>query len=461
MLELTGRLPDAVAAAVGGGSNAIGIFHAFIGDEGVALHGYEAGGRGVESGEHALTLTEGSIGVLHGSRTYVLQDDEGQTIESHSISAGLDYPGVGPEHAWLKDTGRASYHGITDAEAMEAFSLLARTEGIIPAIESLARPGRRDQARPRARPRGDHPGQPLRPRRQGHGHRHEVLQPVTADSASCKRGQPDMTTTADGLRRGARPTSAPPSSDTSRPASPPRTAPIAAATAMVEAGCDVIEIGLPYSDPLMDGPTIQDAVHRALVNGTRIADVMRTVEGVAKSGAAVLVMTYWNPIDRYGAERFARDLANAGGVGTITPDLTPEEAGPWREHSAAAGIDTVFLVAPSSPDARIQAVAECCTGFVYAASLMGVTGARASVSAAAEGLVKRSRAAHRPAGVRGPRRRHRRPGRRGRRLRRRCHRGLGVHPPHPGRPRRGHRPRRGARALRGAGGGRPRLTWAP
>ncbi|MFC4532889.1 tryptophan synthase subunit alpha [Sphaerisporangium dianthi] len=166
---------------------------------------------------------------------------------------------------------------------------------------------------------------------------------------------------------------------------------IAAATAMVEAGCDVIEIGLPYSDPLMDGPTIQDAVHRALVNGTRIADVMRTVEGVAKSGAAVLVMTYWNPIDRYGAERFARDLANAGGTGTITPDLTPEEAGPWREHSAQAGIDTVFLVAPSSPEERIRAVAECCTGFVYAASLMGVTGARESVSGAAEGLVKRCR----------------------------------------------------------------------
>ncbi|WP_239114673.1 tryptophan synthase subunit beta [Planotetraspora kaengkrachanensis] len=136
VLELIGRLPDAVAAAVGGGSNAIGIFHAFLDDEGVQLHGYEAGGRGAEPGEHALTLTQGTIGVLHGSRTYVLQDEEGQTIESHSISAGLDYPGVGPEHAWLKDSGRAVYHGVTDAEAMEAFSLLARTEGIIPAIES-------------------------------------------------------------------------------------------------------------------------------------------------------------------------------------------------------------------------------------------------------------------------------------------------------------------------------------
>ncbi|MBP2702284.1 tryptophan synthase subunit alpha [Microbispora sp. RL4-1S] len=166
---------------------------------------------------------------------------------------------------------------------------------------------------------------------------------------------------------------------------------VAAATAMVEAGCDVIEIGLPYSDPLMDGPTIQDAVHRSLTNGTRIADVLRTVEGVARSGAATLVMTYWNPIDRYGAERFARDLASAGGVGTITPDLTPEEAGPWLTASEEAGLGTVFLVAPSSTDDRIARVAECCTGFVYAASLMGVTGARESVSVAAEGLVKRTK----------------------------------------------------------------------
>ncbi|SDG80456.1 tryptophan synthase, alpha chain [Sinosporangium album] len=166
---------------------------------------------------------------------------------------------------------------------------------------------------------------------------------------------------------------------------------VAAATAMVEAGCDVIEIGLPYSDPLMDGPTIQAAVHRSLVNGTRIADVMRTVEGVAATGAATLVMTYWNPIYVYGADRFARELASAGGVGTITPDLIPEEAGPWREASAAAGLDTVFLVAPSSPDERIAAVAECCTGFVYAASFMGITGARESIGSAAETLVKRTR----------------------------------------------------------------------
>ena len=135
-LDQLGRLPDAVAACVGGGSNAIGIFHAFVPDEAVRLYGFEAGGEGIETGRHAASITGGSSGVLHGARTYVLQDEDGQTVESHSISAGLDYPGVGPEHAWLHDTGRAEYQPVTDAEAMTAFQLLCRTEGIIPAIES-------------------------------------------------------------------------------------------------------------------------------------------------------------------------------------------------------------------------------------------------------------------------------------------------------------------------------------
>jgi len=136
MLELTGRLPDAVAACVGGGSNAIGIFHAFLDDDDVALWGFEAAGEGVDTLRHAATLSRGTPGVLHGAKSYMLQDADGQTMESHSISAGLDYPGVGPEHSWLKDLGRASYHGVTDAEAMNAMKLLSQTEGIIPAIET-------------------------------------------------------------------------------------------------------------------------------------------------------------------------------------------------------------------------------------------------------------------------------------------------------------------------------------
>jgi tryptophan synthase beta chain len=136
VLELTGKLPDVVLACVGGGSNAIGIFYDFIKDTDVRLIGLEAGGDGVETGRHAATITGGTPGVLHGARSYLLQDENGQTVESHSISAGLDYPGVGPEHAYLSDIGRAEYRAITDAEAMYAFSLLCKTEGIIPAIES-------------------------------------------------------------------------------------------------------------------------------------------------------------------------------------------------------------------------------------------------------------------------------------------------------------------------------------
>ena len=136
MLELTGELPAAVAACVGGGSNAIGIFHGFIDDPQVQLWGFEAAGNGIDTPLHAATLSKGAPGVLHGAKTYVLQDEDGQTIESHSISAGLDYPGVGPEHAFLKDLGRAQYMGISDDEAMSAMKLMSRTEGIIPAIET-------------------------------------------------------------------------------------------------------------------------------------------------------------------------------------------------------------------------------------------------------------------------------------------------------------------------------------
>ena len=136
VLTRHGRLPDAVCACVGGGSNALGIFADFIDDSEVGLYGYEAGGDGVDTGRHAATISGGSVGVLHGMRTFVLQDEDGQTQESHSISAGLDYPGVGPEHSWLAATGRAHYQAVTDAEAMVAFELMCRTEGILPAIES-------------------------------------------------------------------------------------------------------------------------------------------------------------------------------------------------------------------------------------------------------------------------------------------------------------------------------------
>jgi tryptophan synthase alpha chain len=168
---------------------------------------------------------------------------------------------------------------------------------------------------------------------------------------------------------------------------------VAAAKDLVAGGVDVLELGLAYSDPLMDGPVIQHAVEAALRGGVRTRDVLAAVEQVAQAGAPVLVMTYWNPIERYGVSRFARDLASAGGAGLITPDLIPDEAQEWIEASDAAGLERIFLVAPSSTPERLSATAAACRGWVYAASTMGVTGVRASVGAGAQALVSRARAA--------------------------------------------------------------------
>ena len=167
---------------------------------------------------------------------------------------------------------------------------------------------------------------------------------------------------------------------------------IEAMKVLVEAGCDVVEVGVPYSDPLMDGPVIQHAAATALAGGTRVDDVFRATRAVADTGGAALVMTYWNLVMRRGVERFAADLAAHGGSGLITPDLIPEEAGDWLAASDAHGLDRVFLVAPSSTTERLTKVAAATRGFVYAASTMGVTGARTSVDSDARGLVERTRA---------------------------------------------------------------------
>ncbi|MBW8750998.1 MAG: tryptophan synthase subunit alpha [Propionibacteriales bacterium] len=167
---------------------------------------------------------------------------------------------------------------------------------------------------------------------------------------------------------------------------------IDAMTAMVEAGCDIIEIGLPYSDPVMDGPTIQTAVHQALEGGVRTTDVLHSVEAVAATGVPTLVMTSWNPVERYGVERFAAELSAAGGAGLITPDVTPDSVPQWIAAADEHDLDKVFLVAPSSTDERLAMTTAACRGFVYATAVMGVTGARATTSDLAPPLVARAKA---------------------------------------------------------------------
>lgn len=168
---------------------------------------------------------------------------------------------------------------------------------------------------------------------------------------------------------------------------------ITAIKAMVDAGVDIVEVGLPYSDPVMDGPVIQTAAQAALERGFRTEDVFRTVEAVATTGVPTLVMTYWNPVMRYGVERFTQRLAEAGGAGLITPDLIPDEADEWIAAADARALDKVFLVAPSSTDTRIAATTAACRGFVYATAVMGVTGARETTSSLAPELVGRVRSA--------------------------------------------------------------------
>lgn len=167
---------------------------------------------------------------------------------------------------------------------------------------------------------------------------------------------------------------------------------IEALRTLVDAGCDVIEIGLPYSDPVMDGPIIQAAAQQALEGGVRTKDVLRTVEAVAATGTPTLVMTYWNPIERYGVERFAADLANAGGAGLITPDITPDADPAWSQAADAHGLDKVYLVAPSSTDERIAMTTAACRGFVYATGVMGVTGTTQATAAGVAPLIARTKA---------------------------------------------------------------------
>ena len=373
ILEIEGRLPDAAVACVGGGSNAMGLFSAFLDDPEVRLVGYEAGGEGVESGRHAARFAMGAPGVLHGARTYVMQDEWGQTIASHSISAGLDYPG--PEQ--VATSGRATYEPVTDADG----SVLDR--------ESQDTAGDRNGAcsrggyatGSRARSGCGDRDQSVRAGGQGRGNccslvwnRHDV-NPRTAAVFDAARTQQRSALI------GYLPAGFPNVDDS-----------VEIFQTMLDTGVDLLEVGLPYSDPLMDGPAIQKSVEIALECGVTTADVLNVVDRLTPAeGQAVYVMSYWNPIERFGMQKFADELAAGGGSGVITPDLTPEEADAWIEVTKAAGIDRTFLVAPSSTDARIDIVSGATTGFVYAASTMGVTGTRDTVSDAAPQLVGRVR----------------------------------------------------------------------
>ena len=377
MLDQVGRLPNIVVACVGGGSNAIGIFDGFLEDRDVRLIGVEAGGERIAPGRHAARFAGGSTGVLQGTRTFVLQDEAGNIELTHSISAGLDYAAIGPEHAWLRDLGRTEYAYATDAEALEGFQALARLEGILPALESAHAVAYTQRLAKEVPARHDRADQPLWPWRQGPAERAGGAPMSSRLAGTFSRiranGAPGLVTYV-----------------TAGDPDLPRTEGIL--TALDRAGADVLEVGVPFSDPLADGPVIQRATERALVSGTTLAQVLDMVGRVRSSvQAPIVIFSYANPIFRLGAERFADRARDAGVDGVLVLDLPIEEADEFRNMLAVRGIDTILLLSPTTTDERLRRAAALGSGFLYAISRLGVTGARDRIADGAHEMVDRIR----------------------------------------------------------------------
>ncbi len=368
ILEKTGALPDAVLACVGGGSNAIGTFRAFF-DDPVPLYGIEAAGEGVDTNKHAATITRGRVGVLHGARTLVLTDDDGQIQEAHSISAGLDYPGVGPEHAALHRSGRATYLTATDDEALQITRDVARTEGILIALETAHAFARVLDVARRERQR--------------------LGRPVRLLLCLSGRGDKDLATLRERLelsrerrpsRKELRRAQGPKEDGARRLPHRGRTEPRGHAglrARALEAGADVLELGMPFSDPTADGPVIAAASYRAIQRGGSLKMALACASELRKgSDAPLVLMGYYNPVVAFGETALPEAAAQAGVDGLLIVDLPPEEGAPLRAAAKAAGVAMIPLVAPTArPEREPKLFAEA-RGFVYYVTVTGVTGAK-------------------------------------------------------------------------------------
>jgi len=356
MQEMVGRQPDAVVACVGGGSNAMGIFHPYIDVANVRLIGVEAAGHGMETGQHAAPLTadKGSaVGVLHGNRTYLMQDADGNIIETHSVSAGMDYPGVGPEHAWLKDIERAEYVGITDDEAMAAFHNLCRTEGIIPALESshaLAHAEKMAKTMNKDEIILVNLSYLIRALTMS-----RIQATFAALKANNKKALIPYITAGD----------------------PHPKFTVELMHTMAENGADIIELGVPFSDPMADGPVIQRASERALEHKVGLRKVLSLVKEfrATDDSTPVVLMGYANPIEAMGFSAFTKAAKEAGVDGVLTVDYPPEECGNFIAELNKNDMDSIFLLSPTTEAERIDLVVKQASGFLYYVSLKGVTGA--------------------------------------------------------------------------------------
>ena len=395
MQEAEGRLPDLLVACIGGGSNAMGLFHPFLDDPSVEIFGVEAAGHGLTQ-LHAASIAGGRPGVLHGNRTYLLMNDDGQIQDAHSISAGLDYPGIGPEHSWLHETGRVTYLSATDDEALAAFKLLSRLEGIIPALESAHAIAKVMELAPK-RPkdhlmvinlsgRGDKDipqvAEILKGKKQchcpHHPHRRTLCRtrakegPARAFVTFLMAGDPDPKTSLDIIK------------------------------ALPKAGADIIEIGMPFTDPMADGPAIQAAGLRALKAGMTLKKTLEMVRGFRKDDNAtpLVLMGYYNPIYIYGVDKFLADAKTAGVDGLIIVDLPPEEDAELCLPAMKAGLNFIRLATPTTDDKRLPAVLANTSGFVYYVSITGITGAAAAEFDGGRGSGGAHQAPHQAAGLR-------------------------------------------------------------
>ena len=369
LFQKEGRLPDALLACVGGGSNAMGLFYEFIGDPGVRLIGCEAAGRGVNTDKTAATIATGTPGIFHGMKSYFCQDEYGQIAPVYSISAGLDYPGIGPEHAYLHDTSRAEYIPVTDDEAVEAFEYLSRIEGIIPAIESAHAVAYAKKLAPEMTKeqiivinlsgRGDKDVAAIaRYRGFRYMNRLEQVFNKKAFIPFITAGDPSLTVTKQLI------------------------------LAMAEAGADLIELGIPFSDPCAEGIVIQEADRRALLAGATTDRIFTMVEEVRREcDVALAFMTYINPVYTYGAERFMERCKKTGIDALIVPDLPYEEKEELKPFCDLSGIPLISMIAPTSKE-RIHKIAKEAEGFIYCVSSMGVTGVRSELGTGIADMVK-------------------------------------------------------------------------
>ncbi len=386
LLERIGRLPDVAVASVGGGSNAIGLFRPFL-DARTRLVGVEAGGRGDGLGDNAASLGLGRPGVLHGAFTMLTQTEEGQVVEPHSVSAGLDYPGVGPQLSALAAVGRLEVDRTSDADAVAALHRLTRQAGILPALE----PAHALAAVARLLPDLD-PGSTVvvnlsGPRRQGSRHRRPVRVRLVSLTPGAQRVRDAFSRAADDGRR--------PLIAYLMAGYPDPVTGIEAAAAALESGADLLEIGVPFSDPVADGPVIAAAGHAAVAAGAGVHTVLETVRALRERGhrQPILAMGYLNPIVTRGRTRTLHELCEAGVDALIVPDLPAGEDPLLERQVADAGLGIAFLVTPNSSPARLEKAIRSSTAFLYVVPLYGVTGARDRVAATTIPLLERIREA--------------------------------------------------------------------